>query len=67
MLLLCCVSEKQRVPAWCDRILSRVQTDLAGLDVKKRKYFSPQYNRGDHKPVAATFDLNVCTFFKGGD
>ncbi|XP_052799646.1 inositol polyphosphate 5-phosphatase K-like isoform X1 [Mya arenaria] len=51
-------SEKQRVPAWCDRILWRAHTDLDGLKVQQRKYFSPAYSRGDHKPVTATFLVN---------
>jgi len=52
-------SEKQRIPAWCDRILWKTQTDLPGLGSKQRKYFSPVHTRGDHKPVAASFDVNV--------
>lgn len=52
-------SEKQRVPAWCDRILYKVQTDLPGLLAKQRKYDSPVYSRGDHKPVIGSFDVNL--------
>ena len=54
-------SEKQRVPAWCDRILWKVQQDLPGLAVKKHMYKSPAYAKGDHKPVVASFDVNVST------
>lgn len=48
-----------RIPAWCDRILYKTHDDLEGLNLTKRKYFSPVYNKGDHKPVAASFDINV--------
>ena len=52
-------SEKKRIPAWCDRILYKVQTDLAGLGARKKKYASPAYKVGDHKPVVASFEINV--------
>ncbi|KAL4223420.1 Phosphatidylinositol 4 [Mactra antiquata] len=52
-------SEKQRIPAWCDRILYKAHTDIDGLKLKQRKYFSPVYSKGDHKPVAAKFDVNL--------
>ena len=52
-------SAKQRIPAWCDRILYKAQTDLPDLGVKKKKYSSPAYNVGDHKPVVASFEINV--------
>lgn len=52
-------SDKQRVPAWCDRILYKAHADIDGLQIEKRKYFSPKYNKGDHKPVAASFDINL--------
>ncbi|XP_045174145.1 inositol polyphosphate 5-phosphatase K-like isoform X2 [Mercenaria mercenaria] len=54
-------SEKQRIPAWCDRILYKTHVDIEGLHLTKRKYFSPAYNKGDHKPVSASFDVNVFT------
>ena len=60
-------SSKQRIPAWCDRILYKVQTDLEGLKAKKRKYDSPAYMKGDHKPVVASFDVNVCTVYIPSD
>ncbi|XP_060605261.1 inositol polyphosphate 5-phosphatase K-like isoform X2 [Ruditapes philippinarum] len=52
-------SEKQRIPAWCDRILYKTHDDIDGLKMSKRKYYSPAYNKGDHKPVAASFEINV--------
>lgn len=58
-MLLIFPSEKQRVPAWCDRILWKTHVDIEGLQAKQRKYFSPIYSLGDHKPVAGTFDVNV--------
>ena len=54
-------SEKQRIPAWCDRILYKTHDDIEGLKLTKRKYYSPPYNKGDHKPVSASFDVNVST------
>ena len=56
-------SEKKRIPAWCDRILYKVQTDLEGLSAMKKKYTSPDYKVGDHKPVAASFEAKVSFCF----
>lgn len=47
-------SEKQRAPAWCDRILWR------GKDIVQNAYSSVMEIRfSDHKPVYATFDVPV--------
>ncbi|XP_052236515.1 phosphatidylinositol 4,5-bisphosphate 5-phosphatase A-like isoform X2 [Dreissena polymorpha] len=54
-------STKERVPSWCDRILWKAHADIDGLQVQKRKYYSPAYSYGDHKPVAAKFDVNIFT------
>lgn len=42
-------SEKQRVPAWTDRILYR------GQDIKLHEYHSANLKMSDHRPVYATF------------
>ena len=44
-------SEKQRVPAWTDRILYR------GQGVKLHEYHSANLKMSDHRPVYATFTV----------
>ena len=46
-------SEKQRIPAWTDRILYR------GQGVKQLEYDSANLKMSDHRPVYATFKLQV--------
>ncbi|KAK3603246.1 hypothetical protein CHS0354_007577 [Potamilus streckersoni] len=53
-------SEKQRVPAWCDRILWMAHTDLKDIDlsVDQTKYESkPSCKESDHKPVVSLFKV----------
>jgi len=48
-------SEKQRVPAWCDRVLYK------GLQVKPLFYTSGTNLRvSDHRPVVSRFEVMVC-------
>lgn len=47
-------SEKQRAPAWTDRVL------VKGKNIKKRAYNSvPSIKFSDHRPVYALFDITV--------
>lgn len=45
-------SEKARIPAWCDRILTK------GTNLRQTSYNSAPLRFSDHRPVYATF---VCT------
>lgn len=46
-------SEKQRIPAWTDRILRK------GHNIRQIHYQSAELHLSDHKPVYATFEVNV--------
>lgn len=46
-------SEKQRIPAWCDRVLSK------GNNLQQITYNSPPLRFSDHRPVYATFLCKV--------
>ncbi len=57
-------SEKQRVPAWTDRVLWRkrdgLKEGLAGCkDVSCRYYGRSELKQSDHRPVLAVLDLDV--------
>ena len=50
-------SEKNRAPAWCDRILYHCEDDTLHC----QRYDShPEMIISDHKPVSALFNLKVC-------
>ena len=47
-------SEKARIPAWCDRILRK------GANIRQTAYSSvPELSFSDHRPVYATFAVDV--------
>ena len=59
-------SDKQRIPAWTDRILFKVnqknlqQGDDLGTKLKQLEYDSVQQMRfSDHRPVYSTFEMGV--------
>ncbi|KAA8530291.1 hypothetical protein F0562_005000 [Nyssa sinensis] len=47
------VGEKQRTPAWCDRIL------WYGKGVKQLSYFRSESKFSDHRPVSALFSIQI--------
>jgi hypothetical protein len=56
-------SKKQRIPAWCDRIL------YEKVDKNDRHIELLEYNRrenyfSDHRPVIANFNLKICSINK---
>ncbi|XP_075167113.1 phosphatidylinositol 4,5-bisphosphate 5-phosphatase A isoform X1 [Haematobia irritans] len=55
--------DMKRRPAWCDRILYRVEENKypdIKLELKQLSYRShPQYTLSDHKPVTAEFMLSI--------
>ncbi|XP_052832622.1 inositol polyphosphate 5-phosphatase K [Octopus bimaculoides] len=59
-------SEKQRVPAWCDRILWLAHDDSyegVHLDVKQLHYkHHPSYKTSDHRPVTSLFEVKILSF-----
>ena len=53
-------SEKDRIPAWCDRVLWWTSGNNS---VQQMAYAScPQLKLSDHKPVHALFNVNVSYF-----
>lgn len=48
--------EKQRTPAWCDRIL------WYGKGVKQHSYFRSESKFSDHRPVSALFSTQIQVF-----
>ena len=52
-------SEKQRIPAWCDRVLYR-RSDRGGRPVQVNGYTSVEsLISSDHKPVIGSFTMSV--------
>jgi hypothetical protein len=58
-------SEKQRSPAWCDRILWRFNGSSGGLvagsanRVQQLHYKRYEANVSDHRPISAAFNISV--------
>jgi phosphatidylinositol-bisphosphatase len=46
-------SEKKRTPAWCDRVMWR------GRNMKQLNYLRHELLASDHRPVSATFEIQV--------
>jgi phosphatidylinositol-bisphosphatase len=46
-------SEKKRTPAWCDRVMWR------GRNMKQINYLRHELLASDHRPVSATFEIQV--------
>ena len=55
--------DKERSPAWCDRVLWRTMAGFDGIPVFEMKQTglgcALDITTSDHKPVWATFDLPV--------
>jgi hypothetical protein len=49
-------SEKNRVPAWCDRVLWRASVPSRVREIEYRRY---ETNVSDHRPVSAAFELTI--------
>ncbi|KAK2880034.1 hypothetical protein FQN49_000640 [Arthroderma sp. PD_2] len=47
-------SEKQRIPAWCDRILWK------GNNLRQVAYHTAPLKFSDHRPVYAVFECEIC-------
>ncbi|KAF1815555.1 hypothetical protein P152DRAFT_410490 [Eremomyces bilateralis CBS 781.70] len=52
-------SEKQRIPAWCDRVLRK------GTNIRQIHYNSVPLLSSDHRPVYATFECDVSLVDEG--
>lgn len=58
-------SEKQRVPAWTDRVLYSINdTSSGGHRLQQTAYQSADLKTSDHRPVLATFRAEVRIFDK---
>ena len=54
-------SEKNRAPAWCDRVLYYSQGDLLSI-LNYTSY--PEMIISDHKPVSCMYDAKVCILYR---
>lgn len=50
---LICLSEKARIPAWCDRVIKK------GSSLKQIDYATAPLRFSDHRPVYATFECTI--------
>lgn len=53
-------SQKKRIPAWCDRILYEKHDNCIGT-VELLQYSRKESLFSDHRPVQASFKIDVCT------
>lgn len=56
-------SKKQRIPAWCDRVLYE-KVDKADRSIELTEYNRRENFFSDHRPVIANFNIKICSINK---